>query len=91
MSSDMPENCRIALNEQEEARAEAQAEEYNLEMGREMEAERKEEHRREGQEGIFDSWKSDNFKQLKDDFIEENEQEFSDFCKEEFKLYEDSK
>lgn len=87
----MPENCRIALNEQEESIAERDMDLTNkqeddlLEQGREIDAERREEHRRESQEGIFDSWKSDNLKQLKDDFIEEHEQEFIDFCKEEYK------
>ena len=56
----------------------------------EINAEIRAERNRECQEGVFDSWKADSLRQLKDDFCEENEEDFNNFCKEEFKLWRDS-
>jgi hypothetical protein len=56
-----------------------------LEQGREFDAEIREERNRECQMGIFECWFADNKRQLLEDFAEENEQMFRDFCREEFK------
>jgi hypothetical protein len=64
---------------------EKQIEEFNLEMSREIDAERREEHVRESQETIFDSWKSDNIRELRMEFCEAHEEEFNDFLNEAFK------
>jgi len=63
----------------------AKQEDIMLEAGREFDAERREEHRRESEDGRFECWKNDNLKSLKDDFYEENIEEFDRFCKEVFK------
>jgi len=66
-------------------------EEYLLEQARERDAEIKAERDEESQPTLFDDWKSDNIRSLKDEFCEENYDSFNEYCKEQFKEWKESK
>ena len=55
------------------------------ECSKEIDKEIREEHTNERADGLFDNWKSDNLKNLKEEFIEDNYDFFLDYCKEAFK------
>lgn len=52
----------------------------------EINAEFREERNRESQEGYRECWIGENIEGLRKDYCEEHEQEFSNFCKEMFKV-----
>jgi hypothetical protein len=53
-------------------------------MENEIDYERKMEWAREIESSVFDDWKWDNINQLRQDFCEEHEEEFNDFCQDEY-------
>ena len=55
----------------------------------ESQKEKLREHNNERADGLFDNWKSDNLKNLKEEFIEANYDFFIDYCKEAFKEWKD--
>ena len=65
----------------------------DLMLSKEIEQDMKEERDRESDEGrkrtIFDDWKSDNLKQLREDFCAQ-EDGFDTFCREEFDAWRES-